>query len=163
MKNLIVIAFLAFATQSLAADTQVTGIEIVNFGIYAADITSTTPENSGIGHNVVTNQKLAARTATIPAQIGVHFGVECKVLGSPAGAQVTVRRVTRFPSVGLQRPGAKEPTYVSERDVTKLIGNVSYSDYSIDDSWEAIPGKWRLEFWIDGRKLAEQEFTLVKP
>ena len=150
-------------TRALAADVEVTGIEIVNFGIYTADITASTSNPGGIGHNTVQNTKLAARTTTIPAQVGVHFGIEYKVLGSPDGAEVVIHRVTKFPGPGLRPPGSSTPLSVSESDVRKAIGAVSYSDYSLDDTWEVVPGVWTIELWHDGRKLAEQQFTLVKP
>ena len=150
-------------SQALAADAEVTGIEIVNFGIYTADIASKQWNPGGVAHNVVENPKLAVRTVAVPAQVGVHFGIEYKVLGSPEGAKAVIHRITRYPMEGVRPPGSSAPLYVSERDVTKTIGATSYSDYSLDEEWEAVPGEWSIEIWSNGRKLAEQHFTLVKP
>ena len=38
----------------------------------------------------------------------------------------------------------------------------SYSGYSFDDPWEIVPGTWRFEIWLGGRKMAEQSFNVSK-
>ena len=38
----------------------------------------------------------------------------------------------------------------------------SYSGYSFDDPWEIVPGTWRFEIRLGGRKMAEQSFNVSK-
>ena len=163
MRNLIGLLSIALlATQALAADAEVTGIEIVNFGIYTVDVTSREANPGGVAHSAVANPKLAVHTTTIPAQLGLSFGFQYKLLGSPAGAKVDIHRVTRFPKVGLRAPGGSAPRYVSERDLSVAIGEVLYMGYGLTESWEVVPGEWSIEIWHNGRKLADRHFTLVK-
>jgi hypothetical protein len=43
-----------------------------------------------------------------------------------------------------------------------MIGTTQFRSYVLDNDWEVVPGVWIFQVWYQGRKLAEQKFTLVK-
>jgi hypothetical protein len=59
--------------------------------------------------------------------------------------------------------GARRISPERRLGATKTIGKESYTDYGSDHDWELAPGTWVIELWCQGRKLAEQGFTVVKP
>jgi hypothetical protein len=44
----------------------------------------------------------------------------------------------------------------------KPIGQVLYFGYGFENDWELVPGTWTFEIWSDGRRLAEEKFTVIK-
>jgi hypothetical protein len=157
------IAWLAFFTTPALPQVQVRSIEIEHFGIYTADLKSTTRDSQGVMQSTSTNFHQSAATASIPAQIGVRFGIEFKVNGMPAGKSVTLKKVTVFPPGGLHSPAVAQTLYRNEATTDGNIGETSYTGYKFDDPWELVPGPWAIELWYGGRKLAEQKFTVTAP
>jgi hypothetical protein len=144
---------------------QVKSIDVIEYGIYTADIAKTQqgPANpSGIGHHTVVNIRHAATTRTVPAQHGMQFGFRYRIVGAPNGAPITVTKVTIFPPPGLHKPGVAKPIQRYQYTLSRKIGETSFTDYSFDHPWELVPGTWTFELWVSGRKLASQSFQVTK-
>ena len=161
MRMLIVAFFSLFAT--LPAWGQVRGIEITEHGIYTADVQSSTRDSQGVQQNISTNFRLAAGTDKIPVRPGVRFGLLYKVVGSPGGGTVSLKKVVVYPPGGLNSPAKPQPITRSETTLSPKIGEIAYTGYRLDDPWELVRGLWTIELWYNDRKLAEQRFTLVAP
>jgi len=43
------------------------------------------------------------------------------------------------------------------------VGERSRFVYSIEEEWEAMPGRWTLQLWHEGQMLAEEIFVLHRP
>lgn len=161
------IALLALTLASASASAQaprVDRIEVLEYGIYAASVAYAERDANWVLQSRVGDVRHVKRTRTVPAKLGVRFGFGFVVAGSPVGAKVTLRKVTRFPPPGLRSPAAKEPLKVSQVAVTRTIGReAGYVDYGFDDPWELVPGTWTIELWHGDRKLATQSFTVVRP
>jgi hypothetical protein len=161
------IASLSLALASANAGAQaprLDRIEVLEYGIYAANVAYSERDANWVLQSRVGDVRHVKRTRTVPAKLGVRFGFGFVVAGSPTGAKVTLRKVTRFPPPGLRSPAAKEPLKVSEVSLTRTIGReAGYVDYGFDDPWELVPGTWTIELWHGDRKLATQSFTVVKP
>lgn len=157
-----VVAFLFLAIGTAKAQ-QVSGIEIVDFGIYTADPQARRLGQSGIGTATVANVKLAAGTDRIPLKLGVQFGFRYRIDGTPADARVELRRVDLYPAPGLVPPGKSQPVRQDEERIVERIGNLTFAGYTFDAPFELVPGPWTFQLWIGDRKLAEKSFTLVKP
>ncbi len=143
---------------------QVDRVEIVEWGIFQDEragvraaplaVTGTT--------NLVKNVRLQQTTTTIPALVGMKFGFRFQVVGSPPGATVNLKCITRFPSQGVTNP-AKDKTFSSsEFHSDAVIGTITYRGYSFDYDWEVEPGPWTLEIWHNGRKLGEKTFMVTR-
>ncbi|HZQ01606.1 MAG TPA: DUF3859 domain-containing protein [Reyranella sp.] len=139
---------------------QVTGIEIIDPGIYSVHVTSSQPNANGIPANTSDSEQLEFRATKVPMQKGVHFGFRYHLTGTPDGAVVPIRKVILFPPQGLTPPG-KPTVRQIERTLDRKIGETSYTDYSLDDPFELVPGQWTFQLWSGNRKLAEQSFTVV--
>lgn len=145
----------------LAQSAEIDHVDIVAYGIYTADETGT-GVNTAIGASrLLGNIRHAATTTTVPAQLGVKFGFEYVIVGSPANGQATLTKVTIFPRAGLRVPGSG-PVYRTDYPLTRTIGSVQYTGYQFDNPWELVPGVWTLELWSGDRKLASKRFTVVR-
>lgn len=161
-----VVALLCFvfgATPSQTLAQQVSGIEIVEFGIYTADRQTRRAGQSGIGTTTVANVKLAVSTDRIPMQQGVQFGFQFRINGAPVDARVELRRVDLYPAPGLTPPGKSQPTRQDEERMVERIGNLSFVGYTLDAPFEMVPGSWTFQLWIGDRLMAEKSFTLAAP
>jgi len=155
---------LAAAVNACGQAAKVERVEIVETGIYRVEIAKTT-QASGTATGVrdeLANVKLVSNTTTVPAQIGTKFGIRYRVVGSPDRASVKLTVIVRFPGEGLRNPKTGERKARDETSWKRNIGAVTYNGYSFDEGWELVPGTWTFEIWHEGRKLAEQSFTVVK-
>lgn len=155
-------ALLLSAGLAGAQDVNIQGLEIVSYGIYTADKAGTRRDANGVLTTNIDNIRISAATRTVPAQIGVKFGLQYKVVGTPAGAPVQLREVVIYPPGGIHPPG-KDTLISVAADVSVKIGTEMRSDfYGFDDSWELVPGTWTFQIWRGTHRLAEQKFTVVK-
>lgn len=145
------------------AQAQVRGIEIVTYGIYTAELQSSKRDIQGIRQNISTNIRHAATTTTIPAQRGLRFGFEYKVIGAPSGKTVSLKSVVIYPPAGLRSPAVAQPIFRNETTSAPKIGAKHYEGYRFDDAWELVPGPWTIQLWYGDRKLAEKTFTVTAP
>jgi hypothetical protein len=155
---LVLLCFLGLVSPVAAGEA--TGVEIVEFGLYTADVAGELREPNGIVSNVIENICHIATTTTVPMRPGVLFGMRYRVEGSPAGEIVDLTMAVQFPTA-LQPSGAARPVRRHERQAMLAIGTTSYTGYSFDQDWEFVPGNWTLEVFQGGRKLAEKSFTVV--
>ena len=153
-----------FPAQELkkARQLRVDRAEILEMGIYRAQArTARQNKNSPTGGiRALATVALVKRTATIPPQRGMHFGIRYVLRGFPRGARVPIRIVQHYPKAGLHNPRTNKTTYVYRKSSFKTIGYPSFEGYHLGSDWELVPGIWRFEIWYKGRKLAEQTFEL---
>jgi len=154
-------AFLFVPVIAGAQDTGVGAIDILKAGIYKADETSQLKANESSLDTVskLKGIELVKETDTIPAKLGMRFGFWYLVRGTPLGSMTTITQVIIFPPKGLKQPG-KERVYQNKIDFQAKIGGFGYIDYSFDYEWEVIPGKWIVQLWCTGKKLAEKTFNI---
>jgi Domain of unknown function (DUF3859) len=138
--------------------------EIVNFGIYTQTVMSenSAPDTPSGKSNVVGNVRLAAQTHTVPLQTGVAFGYWFKLVGSPVNAQVALRYVLIYPPGGVTNTVTGKHYESASDEYKGRIGSEMLIDYSLDNSWELVPGAWTLQVWLGDRKLAEEVFTVAR-
>jgi len=160
------ISVLIFAPfRALAQTVSIDHVDIVEKGIYQLDIASKTQSDSSPTgqHNTVTGIRKIEQTTTISARLGMHFGLRYMVVGEPKDALVPITIVTIFPKQGVYNPDKRQTFYRDERTTNRTVGKVSYTGYTFENPWELVPGVWTFQFWYQGRQLAEQSFTVVKP
>jgi len=160
----IAIAFAALLLSEPAfAEVKVTAAEIVEYGIYTAEIQTAKRDSNGVLQSNLGDIHHAATTTTVPARHGVRFGFRYKIIGTPDGATVPIRFVTIFPPAGLSPPNMAQPIHNSVSNDTLKIGDTGYHDYGFDDPWELVPGPWTIQIWYGKTKLAEKNFTVTAP
>jgi hypothetical protein len=157
--------FLLTAPSLAATKPHVNRIEVVSAGLFKSKVAKkeASPGSATGIRNVVASEKLLRRTTEIKASLGVELGFRYRIVGAPKGAKVPLKIVTIYPGEGLRNPKADKPTQREELNEDRPIGRVLYESYHFDRDWEMVPGTWSFEIWYDGKKLAEQKFTVTKP
>jgi len=152
------------AADAYAQTPHIERIDIVDYGIYTADLQSAQRDAQGILQSSSTNVRHVQTTRDVPAQLGVRFGFRFRVVGAPIGAEVRLKKITIFPPGGLRNPASGQVISRLEDTLTTTVGNdARYTAYKFDDPWELAPGPWTIELWHGDRKLASQSFTIFKP
>ena len=164
MLRLLPLSLLLFVLTAAAQAQHVDRIEIVEWGIFRHDREAeiAAPHTPTGSRNVVKNVRLQQTTTTIPALVGMKFGFRFRVVGSPRGAGVDLKFVSRFPGQGLTNPARGKTFSTSEFHSDATVGETTYRGYSFDHDWEVEPGNWILEVWHEGRKLAEKTFMVTR-
>jgi hypothetical protein len=161
---LIAIRWLAFALVLLAGTAEAresVGVEILQYGLFRADIVARQRGDGGISHNVVDNICHLATTQTVPMKVGVHFGIRYKVTGPVTGELVLLRKVLRYPAV-MTPPSPARPASVLSNFVELPVGTTTYTEYALEQPWELVPGIWTFQFFDRDRMLAEFSFTVTE-
>lgn len=163
MKRLFCLVSLCTAFQVLAVDVpNVTKAHLVEFGIYLTSVEATAPApGTSTGElSLLSNPRLLRTTTTIPAIAKSSFGIRYQIEGIPAGTVIEVRDVVITP--GLKDPDSHDPIqYREERRDFITVGQATYTGYTFDKSWEAVPGKWTVEVWHNNTRLVTKEFNVV--
>jgi hypothetical protein len=158
-KLLVAMLFLAIGTPAWAQ--KIERIEIVEYGIYTADKLKSQRDPNGQLHSTIGNVRRAETTTTIPAELGVKFGIKYRVIGEPDGQKIAIRKLIVYPPSGVKPPNSPQPLPRSEVMISPQIGQTVYTGFEFDDQWELVPGIWAIQLWQGNRLLAEQRFTVV--
>ena len=151
-----------FASAALSEDHRVDRVSIAERGVFQATSEALPIARSGFGSVIkARNISLVKSTTTILARKLVRFGLRYVIVGSPTGAPVDVRLVTRFPGAGLFDPASGVRHYESEYTLRGAIGVPAYREFVFDHSWEIVAGEWVFEFWQAGRKIGSQRFCVL--
>ena len=139
-------------------------ISVFDVGIYCAETIARYPEPTAPGGyiNTVTEPWLLKRTTDIPTRLGTRFGMRYIIAGT-SEATVPVRLVTKLPSQGAQDPESGKTIFGGSYTFSVRVGATDFRGYQLEFDWERVPGVWTFEFWVNERKLAEQNFTLIDP
>ena len=165
MRVLPLVGLLAlFSSAAFAEDVRVDRIEVVGKGIYEVQTGAVTKDpNAPTGEVKAPDTfKNIDATSTIPARVGVEFGLEYRVVGAPDGAEVSLQFANTYPAPGLADPASAKPILSDKFERTKKIGEVNYLGYGFENDWELVPGTWTMEIWSGDKNLAGESFTVVK-
>ena len=97
MRSLAIAFAAVLLSEPALAEVKVTAAEIVEYGIYTAEIETAKRDANGVLQSNLGNIRHTATTTTVPARHGVRFGVRYKIIGAPSGATIPIRFVTVFP------------------------------------------------------------------
>jgi hypothetical protein len=157
---------LAFAVAHAAAQTaQINRIEIVERGIFESQTKERidAPGAATGQQNIVVGVKLVQSTTSIPAKVGIGFGIMYVPTGNPKGGPVQLRAVVVYPTPGFRNAKTGQFDLQSELVQNTKIGSRQYRGFRLVAQRWLLPGLWRFEVWQGNRKFAEQTFTMVRP
>lgn len=166
MRTACALLWLVAASAGVSAQSpSIDRVNITNPGIYRIEVKSVIDDKKLAGHSwqVVTGMKVVRNTTSVPARLCTSFGFQYVIVGSPSKVEVPIKMVTRFPAPGLYNPETRERTFEHATVVRRTVGRVHFRSYTLESSWELVPGVWTFELWHKDRKLAEQSFTLTSP
>ncbi|NTW64822.1 MAG: DUF3859 domain-containing protein [Nitrospirae bacterium] len=153
---LIVLACCTMPFSALGA--QIDGVDIVSYGIYVAGNAEKNAAEQGGQEKA---WKLLEKSDRIPAKMATSFGIEYIIKGAPADEPVKITLRYLHPIISNPETGKK---YTSQEvSIAALVGKKIHEGYTFDHEWELVTGAWVIQVFYDGRKLAEQYFTVYKP
>src|SRR5215472_7519971 len=154
-------AFLASIASALAQTPTIERADITQYGVYLGRVTETR-KSSGTPTGTIDGVvwQFISETTVVPASRGVRFGFEYRLVGTPPGASLPIHSVTLFPAEGLRNARTGRAYDHSEYVYEAKIGEPILMGYSLDETWEVVPGLWVLQIWNGEQKLAEMKFTL---
>lgn len=108
-------------------------------------------------HNTIDNSDLKIKTDSIPAKIGVQFGVFYK-LKSKKDILVPVNIIWSYPKGMTDYNGTKitETSYTIEKDTNYK----TFSSYTLEGEYELVKGTWTFQMYHLGQKIYQKEFYL---
>jgi hypothetical protein len=149
----VITAVLALATPSVASN-----IEILEFGIYSAEVKiPATGSNETMKSAGLANICHVMTTSVVPARDNLQFGFRFRLLGPDVGKAIGLRRIIRWPDH--LKPATSPETYVENEQIKQVkVGEVSWTGWT---NWQTRPGIWTFQLFDKDLKLAEMSFTVV--
>lgn len=138
--------------------------DILWAGIYRADVVGFTRQpNTATGKtNKLANIQRLQTTTTVQARLGVSFGFEFALAGADSSPEAPVTMVIRLPRAGLRNPASNTVLTREEwQPEPRRAGEAVLVGYTLEHTWEVVPGLWTFEIWHNQRKIGEQSFCLV--
>jgi Domain of unknown function (DUF3859) len=150
------------AARAQAPDAQ--QAEIQWAGVFRARVVGTIEQpDTAIGRtNQLAGIEKLQTTTTVPARLGVSFGLEYRLSAVGGAGAATIQVVIIPPKAGLLNPANPRRIFRETwRPSSVPIGAPTLIGYRLEHDWEIVPGLWRFEIWHGERKLGEQSFCLV--
>ena len=164
MRTLLSLLLLVGISSTASAQT-IQRIDVTEVGIFRTETTAVeaAPGTATGRVQKVINRKLVRATTTIPARLGVNFGIQYDIVGR-AGASATLKVVWLIPQPGIRNPKTGNTTVRDVFDRSSIVGSTNnFSGFSFTHAWEIVTGTWAVEIWDGNRKLASQSFNVVTP
>jgi hypothetical protein len=152
---------LILPTAAHAQDAHVQAAEIYEYGTYDIIDGGRVP-HEGLANGYLASvlaETLKEQTDVVCGRVGVTFGVRYRILGEPRGTTVVLDMVTRFPTQGMINKEGKT-FYKNAYKAPVGLDYGYFRSFTFDEPWEVVFGIWTLEFYFDGRKVAERAFTV---
>jgi hypothetical protein len=159
MKTLIVSSLLLFLLRCNAQTNAPENVEVLGFGIFKK--TSSLDGGALSGRRHVAEALLVKFTTKVPAQIGTSFGFRVGYRGRSPGAPVHCTAKCLHPK--LTDPTSGRTSEVEQWDASSVSGREEYIGYTLDNVWELVPGKWKIQLWVGPELMFEKTFTLYAP
>ena len=98
-------------------------------------------------------------------KLGTKFGIKVLFDGLEPNKEFALRYIYKFPEDFKNRIGE-----IHERDIlyakSKADARGSFTavcGYTLGHDFLLVRGKWKFEFWHEGKKIIEKEFAVYKP
>lgn len=137
-------------------------LKVLNYGKSSAKLLYTEKNNNlPSGEKRTTDYKLNITevTDTIKLYKGVQFGIEY-ILESSTTKLITLTTIWTYPSIMKNNEGK---TYEkAEYNIDKYTNQYTYSNYTIEEPYEMLPGKWNLKIRYGNKEILDKNFYLVE-
>jgi uncharacterized protein DUF3859 len=124
--------------------TQVTGGELIDFGIYELK------PGGGV--------QLVKQTDVIPARPNTNFGIRYRVAGSPKGRNTDIRVQVKHPKA--VNPKTGNASTVERSTISIGIGSLDYRGVKLG-GWYTVPGRWVIQIFSGAHLLLEKKFEVT--
>lgn len=136
-------------------------IEILNAGKSNAKLLYTVKDDRMPSGEKATNDyklNITEVTDSIKIYAGSQFGVEY-IIKSPSNKMITIKTVWTFPRTMTTEKKRKFDKI--EYEIDKPTNAYTYSSYSLEKSYEMIPGDWNLKLYYENKMLLDKTFVLL--
>lgn len=136
-------------------------LKVVQFGIYTRTARRVVSDPAAPTGQVFLDGKavLKKQTATIPAELGGHFGIGFSA-AEDINEPIPLTVIYRFPAM-IDPDTGKTITQFSANIKTIPTEPISYMLWDFTEPWELVSGEWIFQVYRGREKLIEQKFTVV--
>ena len=140
-----------------AQDAKISKVELRQCGIYSNEPgeRESDPTSPSGKRRMVGNNRLVQETRQIPAKLGVSFGCQLTLHGSPMGASAEFLAVMRLPPAAQRKELRGSQSY-------RIGEEGGYVGYTFRSEASIVGGDWKLEIQVGEKKFAEASFTMKK-
>jgi hypothetical protein len=103
---------------------------------------------------------LLERTTNVVARLGTSFGFLVRM---PGDASDVVQCSSKCFHPKFTDPSTGRSSDLEQWDTPGLGGQEGYIGYTLDNSWELVPGPWTIQVFIDSKLVLEKTFNLSSP
>ena len=92
----------------------------------------------------------------------VPFGVAYRLAGGLARQPVPHRFVVTFPPGGMTNP--KTGKHADNASISQMcrVGEECHAGFIFKESWEMLPGLWRIEVFVGTERVISEALTVVQ-
>ena len=109
--------------------------------------------------DTVSDYNLTESADNIPACLGLTFGFQYSLIGTPVGSPLALHSVT-IPPQDLHDPQVAKSIHTVTSDLNGMIGGEGFSAYTFDYPWELVPGVWTFQLWYGDQQILEEKFNV---
>jgi len=136
-------------------------IQILNYGESSAKLLyEKEDKNMPSGKKSTTDYKLGITktTDTIEIYKGVQFGIEYEIQ-SPKQKIIELKTIWSCPKEIIDQNGKSFDK--TEYYINKLTNEYTYSNYTLENDYEMIEGKWNISIFYKSKELLNKNFMLI--
>jgi hypothetical protein len=137
-------------TAPLPPDITIERVEQIWAGQYAGEVSP------------VPQVTLVKEGNQVAAAVGVHFGINFKIVSTPAEGILTVLYKISVPEPGLPGNSAAGRRRTLTDRPQCVLGRTCVVGFVFETEDEIVPGTWLLEVSFRGKTLMAQEFTVYR-
>jgi hypothetical protein len=137
-------------------------LKILNYGESSAKLLYTENNNEmPSGEKPTTDYKLniIKVTDTIKLHEGVQFGIEY-IIEAPASKLITLTTIWTYPSKMKNNEGKMYEKV--EYKIDKYTNQYTYSNYTLEEPYEMLPGKWNVKILYGQKVILDKNFYLIE-
>ncbi len=137
-------------------------IQILNYGERSAKLLyEEDDKNMPSGKKTTTDYNLGItkNTDTIEIYKGVQFGIEYEIQ-SPKQKLIELKTVWTYPEEMINQDGKSFDR--TEYYINKLTNEYTYSNYTLENNYEMIEGKWNISIFYKSKELLNKNFILKR-
>ncbi|GEM_PF-1396101 len=148
------------AKKTEPAAPKVTGVKILEFGIYTSTVVQRIHAASvadGIKDRA-TDFKLVRKSTLVDARLGTSIGMKYILRGTPKDGHVTIEVGVVHPP--MVNPQTHETMTRSSANFERVIGQPEHAVWSFDTQADLVPGDYTIEIVSEGKVLAQKVFRV---
>ena len=150
----------AKAKKTEPAAPKVTGVKVLEFGIYTSTVVQRIHASSvadGIKDRA-TDFKLVRKSTLVDARLGTSIGMKYILRGTPKDGRVTIEVGVLHPP--MVNPQTHETMTRSSAHFERVIGQPEHAVWSFDTQADLVPGDYTIEIVSEGKVLAQKVFRV---